>query len=260
MKTAVIVQARYGSSRLPGKALLPLGADTVLRQVLARCAAIPGADVVVCAAPDTADSDPVAAEGERCGALVVRGSETDVLSRYAKAARAANADIVMRITSDCPFIDPQVCGKVLALLAERGVDYASLDMPASWPHGLDCEAFPARLLYDAEQNAAQPAEREHVTPWIRARAAPKATLTGPGAPFTSMRWTLDWPEDYQFLSAIAAELGERAAHASAAEIASLCLRRPDIFAINAMRCDQNRLASPLRAEIATAPIGFPLAA
>ncbi|MEJ0023117.1 MAG: glycosyltransferase family protein [Alphaproteobacteria bacterium] len=260
MKTAVIVQARYGSSRLPGKALLPLGAGTVLEQVLARCAAIPGVDIVVCASPDTADSDPVAAEGARCGALVVRGSETDVLSRYAKAARAAQADIVMRITSDCPFIDPIVCGKVLGLLAERGVDYASLDMPASWPHGLDCEAFPARLLYEAEQNARDPHEREHVTPWIRAHVTQKATLTGPGAPFTSMRWTLDYSEDYQFLSAIAEALGERARTAPAAEIASLCLRRPDIFAINAGRCDQNRLASPLRAEIATPAIGFPLAA
>ncbi len=260
MKTAVIVQARYGSSRLPGKALLPLGAGTVLAQVLARCAAIPGVDVVVCASPDTADSDAVAEEGARCGALVVRGSETDVLARYAKAARAAGADIVMRVTSDCPFIDPIVCGKVLSLLHERGAGYASLDMPASWPHGLDCEAFPARALYEAEQNAREPLEREHVTPWIRARTKPKATLTGPGAPFTAMRWTLDWPEDYQFLSAAAAALGERARTASAAEIASLCLRRPDIFAINAARCDQNRLASPLRAEIATAPIGFPLAA
>jgi spore coat polysaccharide biosynthesis protein SpsF (cytidylyltransferase family) len=260
MKTAVIVQARYGSSRLPGKALLPLGRGTVLSQVLARCAAIPGVDAVVCAAPDSADSDLVAEEAMRCGAQVARGSETDVLSRYAKAARAIGADIVMRITSDCPFIDPLVCGKVLALLAERGAQYASLDMPATWPHGLDCEAFPARLLYDAEQKAQALHEREHVTPWIRARAAPKATLTGPGAPFTAMRWTLDWPEDYQFLSAIAEVLGARAISATAAEVASLCLRRPDIFAINAARCDQNRLASPLRAEIVTAQIGFPLAA
>lgn len=260
MKTAVIVQARYGSTRLPGKALLPLGHGTVLAQVLARCAAIPGVDAVVCACPDTADSDPVAEEAARCGAQVSRGAESDVLSRYAKAARAVGADIVMRVTSDCPFIDPPVCGKLLALLAERGAQYASLDMPASWPHGLDCEAFPARLLYDAEQNAHAPHEREHVTPWIRARAAPKATLTGPGAPFTAMRWTLDWPEDYQFLSAITEALAERAIFASAAEVASLCLRRPDIFAINAARCDQSRLASPLRAEIATAPIGFPLAA
>lgn len=260
MRTAVIVQARYGSSRLPGKAVMRLGRGAVLEQVLARCAAIPGVDIVVCATPDSAESDPVAAEGERCGALVVRGSETDVLSRYAKAARAADADVVIRVTSDCPFIDPMICGKMLALLAERGVDYASLDMPASWPHGLDCEAFPARLLYEADDKAVAPHEREHVTPWIRARVAPKATLTGPGAPFNAMRWTLDWPEDYQFLTAIAAELGERARNASAAEIASLCLRRPDIAAINAMRIDQNRLASPLRAEIATAPMGFPLAA
>ena len=260
MKTAVIVQARYGSSRLPGKAILPLGTETVLAQVIARCERIPGVDTVVCATPDTAESDPVAEEAERCGALVSRGSETDVLSRYAKAARLAGADVVMRITSDCPFIDPFICGKLLALRAGNDWPYASLDMPASWPHGLDCEAFPARLLLEADEKATQPYEREHVTPWIRARVAPKCTLSGPGAPFTAMRWTLDWLEDYEFLIAAHAALGENARYASAAELASLCLRRPDITAINAMRVDSARLASPLRAEIATTPIGFPIAA
>lgn len=260
MRTAVIVQARYRSTRLPGKAILPLGEGTVLAQVLARCAAIPGADVVVCASPDTVDSDPVAEEAARCGAQVSRGSETDVLSRYAKAAREAKSDIVMRVTSDCPFIDPAICGKLLALRAANDFPYASLDMPATWPHGLDCEVFPARLLFEAEDNAYAPHDREHVTPWIRKHAAPKATLTGPGAPFNAMRWTLDYPEDYQFLKSAVGALGERARYASAAEVASLCLRRTDIAAINANRVDPARLASPVRAEIATAPIGFPIAA
>lgn len=259
MKTAIIVQARYGSSRLPGKAILPLGDGTVLAQVIARCAGIAELSAVICAVPDTADSDPVAEEAERCGALVVRGAEQDVLARYAKAARAADADIVMRITSDCPFVDPMICSRVLSLLA-RGADYASLDMPATWPHGLDCEAFPARLLYAAEDQAEDPFEREHVTPWIRARAKPKATLTGPGAPFHLLRWTLDWPEDYRFLQAAHAALGENARYASAADLASLCVRRRDIVAINAERVDQSRLTSPLRADIATDAMGFPIAA
>jgi spore coat polysaccharide biosynthesis protein SpsF (cytidylyltransferase family) len=259
MKTAIIIQARYGSSRLPGKAILPLGNATVLAQVIARCAQIAGPDAVVCAVPETGDSDPVAEEAEKCGALVVRGPEQDVLARYAKAARAANAETVMRITSDCPFVDPLICTRVLDLL-DRGAEYASLDMPATWPHGLDCEAFPARLLFAAEDQAEDPFEREHVTPWIRARAMPKATLTGPGAPFNALRWTLDWPEDYQFLKTAHAALGESATHASAANLASLCVRRPDITAINAKRIDHNRLASLLRADIATDAIGFPIAA
>src|SRR5262249_39002825 len=160
-----------------------------------------------CATPDSADSDPVAEEAERCGALVVRGSEKDVLSRYADAARAAQADVVMRITSDCPFVDPLICTRVLSLLAQA--DYAFL--PTSWPHGLGCEAFPASLLFAAEQQADEPYEREHVTPWIRARAKPKATLTGPGAPFNALRWTLDYPEDYAFMKAAHAALGPNAA-------------------------------------------------
>jgi spore coat polysaccharide biosynthesis protein SpsF (cytidylyltransferase family) len=258
MRTAVIVQARYRSSRLPGKAILPLGAGTVLAQVITRCSRIVGADVVVCAIPDTEDSEPVAEEAERCGAMVVRGSETDVLSRYADAARATKADVVMRITSDCPFVDPLICNRVLMLLTQA--DYASLTMPVTWPHGLDCEAFPASLLFDAEQNAEDPFEREHVTPWIRARAKPKATLTGPGGPFTALRWTLDYPEDYAFLKAAHAALGANAATASAADLASLCMRRPDLVAINAGRHDANRLMPTQQAEIATAAIGFPIAA
>jgi spore coat polysaccharide biosynthesis protein SpsF (cytidylyltransferase family) len=106
MTIAIIVQARYGSTRLPGKIMRPLGGATVLRRVLDRCARIPGADVVVCAIPDTDENEPVAAEAARAGAVVVRGDERDVLARYAKAASAVGADMVMRVTSDCPFIDP----------------------------------------------------------------------------------------------------------------------------------------------------------
>jgi len=261
MSIAVIVQARWGSSRLPGKIMRPLGGVSALRRVLDRCARIPGVDVVVCAVPDSENSDPVAAEATRAGAVVVRGAEQDVLARYAKAASYVGAETVIRVTSDCPFIDPAICGKVLTLLEETGSDYACNGMPASWPRGLDCEAFPARLLHWACNLADDPREREHVTPWIRENSTlVKAALTGPGGGIARMRWTLDYQEDYDFACAIYDALGERAATASAAEIAALVMRRPDIPALNAMRHDETRLAAGPRADVVTPPLSLALAA
>ena len=100
--TAVIVQARMGSTRLPGKVMLDLAGKSVLAHVLERCAAIPGADLVCCATVAGPDGDPVAAEAARCGAEVFRGSEDDVLDRYHRAAKQHHAEIVLRVTSDCP--------------------------------------------------------------------------------------------------------------------------------------------------------------
>ena len=200
MTAAVIVQARLGSSRLFGKVLMPLDERTVLAHVLERCAAIPGADVVCCAVPDNEMDNPVAAEAERCGAKVFRGSEQDVLGRYAGAAKWLGAETVMRVTSDCPLIDPVVCGDVLALVAQDGADYACNNLPPSWPHGLDCEAMKATWLARAATEAARPSEREHVTPFIRNHPdCAKANLAGPGGRMIEHRWTLDTPADYDFL-------------------------------------------------------------
>lgn len=200
MIRAVIVQARFGSTRLRGKVLERLNGQTVLAEVLGRCAAIDRADVVCCAVPDQPDSDPVAAAAAAAGAVVFRGSEGDVLDRYCRAARHLGAEVVMRITSDCPLIDPQVCAAVLRLVSERGYDYACNNLPPSWPHGLDCEAVTTAWLARAAAEAAAPAEREHVTPFIRSHpGARRANLVGPGGTATLHRWTLDTGDDLAFL-------------------------------------------------------------
>lgn len=206
-RTAVIVQARMASTRLPGKVLLPLADTTVLDHVLTRCDAIGNADVVVCAVPDKSDSDPVAEEamriGARTGAKVFRGSESDVLDRYYRAARFADADIVLRVTSDCPLIDPAVCARVIDLLTDEDADYAANNMPAGWPHGLDCEAVTFAWLQRAAQEATQPFDREHVTPFVRNHPdAKKMNLDGPGGDMARHRWTLDTPADLEFMVAL----------------------------------------------------------
>jgi spore coat polysaccharide biosynthesis protein SpsF (cytidylyltransferase family) len=201
--TAVIVQARVSSTRLPGKVLKPLAGRTVLAHVLERCAAIGRADVVCCAVPEGAADEPVAAEAARAGAHVFRGSEADVLDRYYRAARELKADAVLRVTSDCPLVDPAVCDGVLALLAETGADFACNNEPPSWPHGLDCEAFPFAWLERAAREAADPYQREHVSPFIRRH--PTARVVNHPAPRPGLaghRWTLDTPADYRFLAAL----------------------------------------------------------
>lgn len=240
-KTAVIIQARMGSSRLPGKVLLDLAGWTVLRHVVTRAQAIRGVDVVCCAIPDLSDSDEVAKEASRCGAKVYRGSEQDVLARYLGAARMVVADTIMRITCDCPLIDPDICGQVLALRERTSSDYACNNMPASFPHGLDCEAFSMSVLERAAAQASQPEQRgEFVTPWIRTHPKlRRANLTDPHSGGAGLRWTLDYPEDYAFFTALFGYLPSTVIPTTA-EVRKVLTDHPELATINARRQDAGR--------------------
>lgn len=242
MTTAVVIQARIGSSRLPGKILRSLGARTPLAYVLRRALRIPGIDVAVCAIPEGVENDDVAAAARACGAAVFRGPEDDVLARYWGAARAVGARTVMRITSDCPLIDPMLCGEVLDVLAETGADFVSNSMPPLWPHGLDCEAFPTEHLARAACEALPGPDREHVTPWLKRNPQFKRiNVDGPGGGVERHRWTLDFPEDYAFFRALWAVMDERAAAAGTEEILATLAAHPDLAAINRGRIDKARL-------------------
>jgi glutamate-1-semialdehyde 2,1-aminomutase/spore coat polysaccharide biosynthesis protein SpsF len=233
LTTAVIVQARMGSSRLPGKVMEPIEGRTVLAHVLTRCAAILGSDAVVCAVPDEASSAPLEAVARECGAQVFRGSETDVLARYLGAARAAKADIVMRVTSDCPLIDPEVCGDVLALREREGADYAANNTPRSYPHGLDCEAFTTAALAEADATTREAYDREHVTPWLRrAPHLKRANLHSGDASLETQRWTLDYPEDLAFFRAVFAALPQ-GSRATMRDVLAVLAAQPAIADINA---------------------------
>lgn len=214
---------------------MPLRSKTVLEEVLRRCHAIPGADIVVCAIPDGPEDDPLVPVVERAGAVVTRGPVQDVLARYLAAAEAVTADIVMRVTSDCPLIDPQLCGKVLTMRAAENADYACNNMPPSFPHGLDCEAFATKALRRAATEAKKPEEREHVTPWLRtASDLRRANVVGPGGDATRHRWTLDYAEDYTFLSRLFALLPPAPAIPSWRDVVDLLAARPELAAINTM--------------------------
>jgi spore coat polysaccharide biosynthesis protein SpsF (cytidylyltransferase family) len=241
-RTAIIIQARMASTRLPGKVMLDLGGSSVLQHVLRRAASISSADVVCCAIPQGQDCDPVAAEAARHGAVVFRGSETDVLGRYAGAARMLGADVIMRITSDCPLIDPEICSAVLNLRQQTAADYACNNMPPSFPHGLDCEAFTRDLLERADQDAYQPREREHVTPWMRETPGlRRVNLTGPGGDALRHRWTLDYPEDLAFFRGLFS-LAPAAATATMTELFDIMDSHPELTELNAAHRDTGRPA------------------
>lgn len=192
-----------GSSRLPAKVMRQIEGRTVLEEVLSRCAAIPGANCVVCAVPDRDASTPIESIARSCGVEVFRGSETDVLGRYLGAARMAKADVVMRVTSDCPLIDPDICGEVLALRVRESADYAANNLTRTFPHGLDCEAFTTAALAEADVTATEKYDREHVTPWLRrAPHLKRANLVAENPRHVDERWTLDFPEDLRFLEAV----------------------------------------------------------
>lgn len=156
-----------------------------------------------------------------------------MLGRYHGAAHAAGADIIMRVTSDCPLIDPEVCAAVLQLRADEEADYAANNLPPSWPHGLDCEAFTIAALDEANETATDLDDREHVTPWIRRnRTFRRVNLAGPGGDLIDQRWTLDYPEDLVFLRAIYDRLTKAKAYPSWREIVQLVAREPQLALIN----------------------------
>ncbi|HEY2661320.1 MAG TPA: glycosyltransferase family protein [Caulobacteraceae bacterium] len=209
MRVAVIIQARMGSTRLPGKVLMDLGGRTVLARVIERARAIPGGDVVVCAVPEGSGDDRVAEEAAKAGAVVTRGSRDDVLDRYWRAAQAVQAEAVMRITSDCPLIDPQVCGDLIALWTRSGADYGCINDPPTWPHGLECEIMSFAWLDRSAREAMKPSEREHVSPFIRNHpGAKRINMPGPGPQTVRHRWTLDHADDLTFLRALWTRLPE----------------------------------------------------
>jgi len=198
MKTICVIQARLRSTRLPGKILLPLPSGrTVLEEVIWRCREAQRVHRVVVAIPDTEECDlllPFTA-----GAMVVRGPEDDVLERYRRAASVAGADIVVRVTSDCPLIPSEMIDSVIAQRNTHALNYCANNIPdRTWPWGYDCEVFTARNLYWHAENIWDKESREHVTPSMRKKVigAEHINVPCPDGDFSHLRWTLDTIDDY----------------------------------------------------------------
>ena len=163
-EVVAVVQARTGSTRLPGKVLADVGGMPMLEFMLRRLAPLPW-EVVVATSDRPAD-DEVVSVGRSCGVEVVRGPEGDVLSRFLVALDAHPAKHVVRLTGDCPLSDPRVVRAAVALHREASAAYTSNVLPRTFPKGLDCEVMSARALREAASEATAAPEREHVTPFL----------------------------------------------------------------------------------------------
>lgn len=207
MKLVAIIQARMGSTRLPGKVLNDLEGETVLARVVNRLRRARLIDEVLVATTDRAADDAIVTECRRLSVPVSRGDQDDVLDRYFRAAQLAKADVVVRITSDCPLIDPEITDKTIAAFLKTRPDYASNALVRTYPRGLDTEVMLAAALGRAWQEARKPYEREHVTPYLYEHPADFKILSVTGdADHSGHRWTVDTPEDLALVRAIYARL------------------------------------------------------
>lgn len=204
--TIALIQARMGSSRLPGKVLRPIAGTPMINWVLTRAGRARSLDRVVLATSDHVRDDHLVAHVQGLGVAVERGSETDVLARFAAAALAQGAGVVVRITADCPLIDPDLIDAVVALRAQTGADYASNADPATFPDGLDVEVFTAEALAQAARLATEAFDREHVTPFLRRDPFRRATLTH-DTDLSALRWTVDEADDLAVVDQLASALG-----------------------------------------------------
>ena len=236
MKTAVIVQARMTSTRLPGKVLADLGGRPALAQQLRRLSSMKEANEIVVATTTLPTDDPVEALAGRENVRCFRGDEQNVLSRYIGAAREARADVVVRITADCPLIDPAESDRVVRVLKDTdGVDYASNGIRRTFPRGLDTEAFHREVLERVFRLGTSAEAKEHVTWFIHRERPDLFTIRSveDATDNSDLRWTVDTPDDLAMVRRIYDDLGLNDHLLPYREILAHVRAHPDIAAINA---------------------------
>ncbi|XOB98440.1 cytidylyltransferase domain-containing protein [Deinococcota bacterium DY0809b] len=234
-RVVAIVQARMGSTRLPGKVMLPLAGKPMIHHVVERVRRVPELDEVVVATSTLEQEQPLVECLHEMGVPVFRGSEQDVLERYYLAAKDFYADAVVRITADCPLISPRVTSAVVrAFLACNGCDYVSNTLKRTFPRGLDTEVVRFSALERAHREAATPSEREHVTPYIWKQPDRFRIQQYRGeVDLSALRWTVDTPEDFKLARRVFEALYPKHPRFDVDEVLSLLKRHPEWTEINA---------------------------
>ena len=232
MTVGAIIQARMGSSRLPGKVLLDIDGRSMLARVVERVCRAATVDRVIVATTSEALDDPLVAHAASLPVEVFRGDAHDVLDRYYRAASQFALDLVVRITSDCPLLDPGLLDRVVALARESEVAYAADTLVRHFPRGLDVEVFPFTTLEKAWREATSFHHRAHVTPYILDHPEKFSTrgITDP-VDRSHWRWTVDTDEDLAFVREIYRELGTP--DFTWTDVLQILDRRPELIQINA---------------------------
>ncbi|WP_040952419.1 cytidylyltransferase domain-containing protein [Gorillibacterium massiliense] len=242
MKVVAIIQARMGSTRLPGKVLKDLFGKSVLNHVIDRVQNVKEIDQVVVATTVLESDDPIVAEACKAGAGVYRGEEQDVLSRYYGAALDEKADLVVRITSDCPLVDSKVVSEIITFHKQHNFDYVSNTLSRTFPRGLDVEIFTFEALQKAYEEGNHPEEREHVTPYIYHNPSLFSLYDYKHSEdLSNYRWTLDTLEDWKLIQSIYEHLYTPHQYFGLAETLELIRKKPELSQINA-HVEQKKLS------------------
>jgi spore coat polysaccharide biosynthesis protein SpsF len=238
MKILTIIQARINSTRLPWKVLLPLSGKSLLVRMVERVQNAKLAGTVLVATTTDTNDDEIEEICKVENILCYRGHPTDLLDRHYQAALDYNADIILKIPSDCPLIDAKIIDTIISFYQDNIAcyDYVSNLHPASYPDGNDVELMTFPALEKAWKNASKNFEREHTTPYIWENPnlfKIGSVLWETGKDYsTTHRWTIDYPEDYEFIKKVYDELYTQNPQFDLYDILNLLENRPDIIALN----------------------------
>ncbi len=246
-----IIQARMGSTRLPGKVLADLSGKTILWHVVSRVRHVRAVDRIVVATTLGASDDKIVRWCDDEGVACFRGSSEDVLDRYYRAALEYDAATIVRITSDCPLLDPSLVDMAIAKFQAGGYDHVSVG--GNYPDGLDTEVFSFAALASAWKEAVLGSEREHVTPFIW-KQPERFRLFGFSAQedYRAMRWTVDDERDLRFVRAVSDGLGRRDKPFGMQEILDYLKLHPQLLEINGGTMRNEGYAKSLRQDAVTA--------
>lgn len=232
MKTVVIIQARTGSQRFPGKVFAEIAGQSMLEHVLRRVQAMATPDDILVATSAVDADDAIADFCRHRDVGCFRGPETDVLKRFHGAAASVAADVIVRVTADCPLLDPAVSDEVVRQFHLATPDYASNTLQRTFPRGLDTEVMSMKVLTTAQEEARLHFERIHVTPFLYRHPERFALLSVEGdVDLSEHRWTVDTPQDLELVQRICQELGPRTT--SWLEVVELLMLYPEWQALNA---------------------------
>jgi glutamate-1-semialdehyde 2,1-aminomutase len=231
LKTVAIVQARMGSTRLPNKVMKPIAGMPMIELLLARLARAAELDEIVVATSEDTRNQPLVDHVGGLGYRCYRGSEDDVLERFVYAAREAEADIVVRITGDCPLMDPTLVDDCIRQFKSAGVDYFSNTNPPTYPDGLDIEVTTLAALERALRESSKPYDHEHVTPYIRQSGFFTMGAQQNDTNLSALRWTVDDPADFEVIKNVFAQFAPEI-HFGWQQVLELQQRLPGLFAMN----------------------------
>jgi glutamate-1-semialdehyde 2,1-aminomutase len=231
VNVVVIVQARMGSTRLPNKVMKQIIGVPMIELLLARLECATEVDKVVVATSEDTRNDLLADHVSALGYCCYRGSENDVLDRYFQAAKGAAADVVVRVTGDCPLIDPSLVDEAIIRFKAAGVDYLSNSSPPSYPDGLDIEVFTFVALERAALEAEKNSEREHVTPYLREPGKFRQASISNGEDLSALRWTVDELADFEVATNVFAHFAPDI-HFTWQHVLELQCNQPELFAVN----------------------------